>query len=81
MEERPLCECHGEPQRWCKSTRCTAGGYWACRVSDLAQKRDRYDADAVYRISKNLHDHSRRRTQTLNRMRERLEGIRGEVQA
>ena len=34
------------------------------------QKRDRYDADALYRISKNLHDHARRRRQTIQRKKE-----------
>lgn len=72
--DAPLCKCHGEPQRWGKCSRYTAGGFWSCRVSDLARKRARYDADPVYRISKNLHDKSLRRTQTLNRMKEGIDG-------
>lgn len=32
MDERPLCECHGEPMYWHKRADCRAGGCWECAV-------------------------------------------------
>lgn len=79
------CVCHGEPRLWRKDLRWPSGGYWRCavkkRLHDEAhsekkrtRQRDRYDADPVHRIEKNLHDHARRRAQTLARKREALRG-------
>lgn len=74
------CVCHGEPAYWHRDPRLLKGGSWRCRVrkrevdaahSDAknARMRERYDTDPVYRIEKNLHDHARRRKQTLARRR------------
>lgn len=32
MSERPLCECHGEPQYWRRDPSRTGGGRWQCSV-------------------------------------------------
>lgn len=64
-----LCKCHGEPMY-----RNNSVGGWRCRVKVLQRQRDRYDADPIYRISKNLHDHARRRADNLKRQREALVG-------
>jgi hypothetical protein len=78
------CICHGEIAYWQIDKRMVAGGWWRCavrkrassRVTDAARAtvknqrtRDRYDADPVYRIGKNLHDNARRRRQTIERQR------------
>jgi hypothetical protein len=47
---------------------------WICGVVARARQVARYDADPVYRITKNMHDHARRRVQTLQRMKEGIVG-------
>jgi hypothetical protein len=66
------CVCHGEAAYWQKDKRLRAGGHWSCAVKKRAYERDRYDADPIHRIGKNLHDHARRRGDTLKRQREAL---------
>jgi hypothetical protein len=78
------CVCHNLPLSWTTDKRMVPGGWWQCPVrrrensarSDLkrrdlkiAQQRERYDADPVYRIGKNLHDHARKRRDTIERRR------------
>ena len=42
---RPVCDCHGEPQRWQNDKRMRLGGYWYCAVrareTDAARRRRR----------------------------------------
>jgi hypothetical protein len=79
--DRPLCECHDRPMH----SNGTTGARWRCRVKNLARmrdgqeerretktarQRDRYDRDPIYRISKLLHDSTRRRGETLTRRKE-----------
>ena len=79
------CVCHGEPAYWKKDSGMAAGGWWQCAVQaraqereryharhrerKLQQQRERYDSDPFYRIEKNLHDHARRRRETITRRR------------
>lgn len=73
---------------WNRDPRRRKGGYWRCtearRVNDerhgpgqAARKRQRYDADPVYRLTKNISRNARRRALTLQRHRDRLELMRG----
>lgn len=83
------CGCHGEPAYWQPDKRMAAGGWWECAVrrrelqreryhsryapKKLAQQRDRYDNDPIYRITKRLHDDARRRRAAIERRRAALE--------
>ena len=55
-----------------------AGGLWRCAVrkreTDRAWQMRRYDAEPTYRITKRLRDDSRRRMETLQRMKEGIVG-------
>lgn len=44
----PPCKCHGEPQRWNKDRRYTAGGFWKCRRLHLEWNRKRLRAGRMY---------------------------------
>ncbi len=66
------CACHGEPAYWFKDATRTGGGRWYCAVKKRNYERARYDRDPIHRIEKNLHDHSRRRKQTIERQRAAL---------
>lgn len=76
------CPCHDEPMLWKNDPTCRAGGHWTCRVRkreiDREWQRRRYDADPVFRIEKNLHDHARRRRLTLERRRALLQKTEGD---
>jgi hypothetical protein len=63
------CKCHGLPAYWQKDAGCKAGGWWRCAEKKKACERNRYDNDPIHRIEKNLHDHARRRRQTIDRRR------------
>ena len=63
------CDCHGEPAYWQRDVRTSAGGWWECAVKRRQRQRDRYDNDWRHRISKRLHDDSRRRLETIERRR------------
>lgn len=52
----PLCKCHGEPMY-----ASTNNGGWICAVKKRQYQRDRYDADPIHRLGKNLHDAARKR--------------------
>jgi len=84
MEDRRLCNCHGEPMLFKKDRRYTAGGFHACAVANrercrvyytansdrIRQRaRDRYDDDPVFRIEKRLADDARSRRKTIERRR------------
>jgi hypothetical protein len=86
-DQPPVCACHGEAMYWQARARYTAGGYWRCAVKKrasnnayhhanreraLQQRRDRYDRDAVYRLTKLMHDNARRRRDTIERRRQQL---------
>jgi hypothetical protein len=51
----------------------------AYREAKLQQQRDRYDNDFIYRATKNMHDAARRRRQTIDARRQRLEDEYGTV--
>jgi hypothetical protein len=79
LDGRPLCGCHGEPmyKRRRSGYECSvavkaraARAYAADPERKRAHQRDRYDTDPIYRIEKNLHDHARRRAETLRRRKE-----------
>lgn len=42
MGEELNCACHGEPMRWNKDKRYTAGGYGRCAVRERMLSRERY---------------------------------------
>lgn len=80
-----LCTCHGQPMYACPKPGLSTT--WQCAVKHraagraryarnrdliLQKRRDRYDADPVYRIGKNLRNDARRRAVTLARKRETL---------
>lgn len=76
-----LCACHGEPSYWHRDRRHSANGYWRCPVAKhdhwqrhrerkVAQQRERYDLDPIFRIEKRLRDDRRDRANTLKRRRE-----------
>ena len=57
-EEWPLCECHGEPKKWHKDARKTAGGYWAC-LTRVGLHRTKYNHSEKGRTSR-VYRHARR---------------------
>lgn len=63
-----------EVQRAYSQTEARAASEENHREKKLQRQRDRYDADPLYRIGKNLRDHARRRAQTIARMKEALHG-------
>lgn len=97
MGERPLCKCHGEPKLWHKRRDRASGGSWDCGVRARERDRARYRSDpepkrkqslAHYYTLDSVAYNARllriRRFKALQRKQnrhQRLEGIRGEVQA
>ena len=68
------CRCHSEPAYWNPDPRWPQGGYWQCAVAKRQRERDRYDADPLRRIRKNLKNRARQRANTLTRKQEATYG-------
>jgi hypothetical protein len=61
---------------WHKLPRLKAGGHWRCYVRKRevgnAWAQAKYDRDPLHRIGKNLHDHARRRRDTIERRKQAM---------
>lgn len=62
-----VCVCHGEPMY--RNRRGNGQYFWSCAVRKRAYQRDRYDADPIHRITKNLGNDAQKRRKTLDRHR------------
>jgi len=43
LGDPPVCDCHGEPQRWNTDRRKKTGGQWRCSVKEREYRRRHYE--------------------------------------